>query len=275
MAHSFVQSYAVELEAFRRYAAVHGSETVLLLDTYDTLRSGLPNAITVAREMIERGQSLAGVRLDSGDLAYLARRVRAALDAAGLPDVKIVASNQLDELLIRSLLLQGAPIDIFGVGTALATGSPDAALDGVYKLAEVAGRPCMKVSNNLAKSTLPGRKQVTRFHDPERRFMADAIHVADEDDIGRMIHPFDPCHRRHLTDWTGEPLLAPVMRNGRPVHPPVSLDELSARGRERLDRLPEEHRRLENPHVYKVGLSERLCVLRDGLLEPTEKENAR
>lgn len=140
MAHAFVQSYDDELAAFRAFAKTHGNETVLLLDTYNTLQSGLPNAIQTARELHERGQTLRGVRLDSGDLAYLSKEVRSGLDKAGFEEVKIVASNQLDEYLIRSLIEQGAPVDLFGVGTALAVGQPDGALDGVYKLCRAGGK---------------------------------------------------------------------------------------------------------------------------------------
>ncbi|RME92396.1 MAG: nicotinate phosphoribosyltransferase [Verrucomicrobia bacterium] len=268
MAHAFVQSHGDELAAFRAYAEVHGSNTVLLLDTYDTLRSGLPNAITVARELAARGQRLAGVRIDSGDLAYQARAVRQALDAAGFPDVKIVASNQLDEFLIRSLLEQGAPIDVFGVGTALAAGLPEAALDGVYKLAECDGRPCLKRADGLAKQTLPGRKAVSRYRDADGRFAADAIHLADEPPPDRMIHPHDPMRRLKLEGWQAEPLLRPVVENGRPVAALPDVSAAAAHARERLAALPAEHHRFENPHVYKVGISPRLAALREELMRP-------
>jgi nicotinate phosphoribosyltransferase len=145
MAHSYVQSHESELAAFRSFAAARPNDCVLLVDTYDTLQSGVPNAITVAREMEKKGQRLKAIRLDSGDLAYLAKRSRAMLDAAGLQEVKIAASNQLDEYVIRSLMSQGAPIDVFGVGTSLVIGRPDAALDGVYKMAAVDGRPVIKL----------------------------------------------------------------------------------------------------------------------------------
>ncbi|MCX8089383.1 MAG: nicotinate phosphoribosyltransferase [Verrucomicrobiae bacterium] len=268
MAHSFVQSYGDELAAFRAFAAVHGSNTVLLLDTYDTLRSGLPNALTVARELAARGQRLAGVRIDSGDLAYQARAVRQALDAAGFADVKIVASNQLDEFLIRSLLEQGAPIDVFGVGTALAAGLPDAALDGVYKLAACAGRPCLKRADGLAKQTLPGRKTVSRYRDAEGRFCADAIHLADEPPPERMIHPHDPSRRLALSAWRPEALLRPVIQNGRLVAELSDVAGAAAYARARLAALPPEHHRFENPHIYKVGISPSLAALREELMRP-------
>ncbi len=141
MAHSFIQSYEDELQAFRDFAKVRSENCVLLIDTYNTLKSGLPNAITVAKEMESRGEQLLGIRLDSGDLAYLSKKTREILDDANLEYVKIAASNQLDEYVIKSLKEQGAPIDIFGVGTNLVTGKPDAALGGVYKLAEYNDSP--------------------------------------------------------------------------------------------------------------------------------------
>ncbi len=266
MAHSYIQSYPSELAAFRRYAAVHGSNTILLLDTYDTLASGLPNALQVAGELKARGESLAGVRLDSGDLAYLARRVRSELDAAGFNEVRIVASNQLDEHVIRSLVSQEAPIDLFGLGTSIAVGQPDGALDGIYKLAQVGETPCLKLSENPAKTSLPGRKQVTRYRDEDGRFVADAIHTADESEMRRMIHPFAPAKQLDLTHLTGETLLHPLMEKGRRVLPAVSISKSADHARRRLRHLPDEHRRFENPHVYKVGLSEKLHALREKLI---------
>ena len=273
MAHSYVQSYDQELTAFRKYAEVHGSGTVLLLDTYDTLRSGLPHAITVGKELAARGQTLAGVRLDSGDLAYLARKARKALDQAGLASVGIVASNQLDEYIIRSLVEQGAPIDVFGVGTALATGQPDAALDGVYKLAVCGGRPRMKRAEAVAKMTLPGRKFVARFRDGQGFFRADAVHLADEPTPREMMDPRDPLRRLDLSGWTEEALLRPILAEGQLVGEVPHVAAAAAYAREREGALPPEHRRFENPHIYKVGISPSLAELRDGLLMQFRKEN--
>lgn len=275
MAHSFIQSYDDELTAFRVFAKVHGSNTILLLDTYDTLHSGLPNAIVVGRELAAQGQRLAGVRLDSGDLAYLSREVRNALDAAGLHDVKIVVSNQLDEYVIRSLLEQGAPIDIFGVGTALAAGLPDGALDGVYKLAECSGKPRMKYTAGLTKQTLPGRKTVSRYCDADGWFRGDAIHFVDEPPPDRIIDPHDPTRRFSLAHLKPEPLLKLVMANGQLVAPLPDVHAAAAHARAQADRLPPEHRRFENPHIYKVGISPRLAAMRDELVRPwLEKEVA-
>ena len=174
-AHSWIQSFDSELEAFQAYAEVHGSKTILLVDTYDTLRSGIPHAIATAKTMEARGERLSGIRLDSGDLAYLSKKARKMLDHAGLSYVKIVASNQLNEDVIRSLLHeQDAPIDAFGVGTELVSAKPDAALDGVYKLSAVNGSPRMKISENVEKVTLPGVKSLIRFYDPRDSFIATA-----------------------------------------------------------------------------------------------------
>jgi len=265
MAHSFVQTYSDELTAFRQFAKVHGSKTVLLLDTYNTLYSGLPNAISVAKELEKEGKRLAGVRLDSGDLAYLAKAVRTALDRENLNYVKIVASNQLDEYVIRSLYNQGAPIDFFGVGTSLATGLPDAALDGVYKLAETAGRPTMKFSEKLSKSTLPGCKTVWRLYDDDGMFTGDIIDLEGADFPKTMIHPFEPDRFRNVSRFRFEPLLKPVLKEGKLLNPLPDVLDAAAYKKERMEKLPVEHRRFENPHIYKVGISPALKNLRDEL----------
>jgi nicotinate phosphoribosyltransferase len=272
MAHSYIESHDDELTAFRSFAASHPEGCVFLVDTYDTLGSGLPNAIRAAREMEARGERLYAIRLDSGDLAYLAKQARRMLDEAGLGYVRIVASNLLDEFVIRSLLDQGAPIDLFGVGTRLATGAPDGALDGVYKLAEAGGEPRLKLSENLAKTTLPGRKKVIRCSDGEGFFQADAIVLEEETEAPRMVHPFEPAKSLRLSDLRQEAILVKVVEDGRRLRTPVAVEEIAAHARERLARLPEEHKRFENPHVYKVGLSERLAALRDGLVRRHRKE---
>jgi nicotinate phosphoribosyltransferase len=193
MAHSFIQSYDNELSAFRDFAAMRPEQCVLLVDTYDTLRSGIPNAIIIAREMEQQSTRLQGIRLDSGDLAYLSKQARKMLDDVGLQYVKITASNQLDERVIKSLVDQQAPIDIFGVGTSLVTGPPDAALDGVYKLAYSSGKPRIKLSENLKKITLPDRKQVYRvLHESGNFFGADVITLENEPGPDIMFHPSIP-----------------------------------------------------------------------------------
>ena len=258
MAHSFIQSYDDELSAFRDFANQRPSNCVLLVDTYDTLKSGVPNAITVAKEMASRSQKLSGVRLDSGDLAYLSKRTRAMLDAEGLYEVKITASNQLDEHVIKSLLDQGAPIDVFGVGTSLVTAPPDAALDGVYKLAFANGKPRIKLSENLRKITLPGKKQVYRIMNGSGFFGADVITTSDETNPSIMHHPFEPEKSLDLKGLRQEPLLHKVMENGKTLIEKESLTDIAKFSSGRLQMLPDEHKRFNNPHIYKVGISDQL-----------------
>lgn len=266
MAHSFIQSYEDELKAFRDFAEIRPHNCVLLVDTYNTLKSGIPNAIIVAKEMEERGQRLLGVRLDSGDLAYLAKKTRKLLDRAGLDYVKIVASNQLDEYVIKSLKEQGAPIDIYGVGTNLVTGHPDAALGGVYKLSEYNGEPRMKLSENIEKISLPHQKQVYRMIDKNGNFYgADAIALIDEGKPEIMEHPFDNRKKLHLQDFQQEPLLEKVIDKGKRVSPVYSVSEIVIYSKERLNKLPQEYKRFQNPHIYKIGLSSKLKQIRDTL----------
>ncbi len=270
MAHSFVQSYDDELTAFRRFAEVWPDQCVLLVDTYDTLRSGLPHAIQVGHELKKHGHRLLGIRLDSGDLAYLARRARQMLDEAGLHEVKIAASNQLSETVIKSLNEQRAPIDIFGVGTELVTGSPDAALDGVYKLVFSGGRPRIKISESLSKVTLPDRKQVYRLVKTNGRYYgADIVALRDEnpDQVESMHHPFDLTKSLQIDGVLREPLLHKVMEGGRRLAPPRTLHQIRSFAQERLSLLPEEYLRFINPHIYKVGLSDQLMAHRQSLVE--------
>jgi nicotinate phosphoribosyltransferase len=272
MAHSFVQRYENELSAFRDFGEKRPASCVLLVDTYDTLRSGVPNAIIVGREMEQRGQKLQGIRLDSGDLAYLSKQARKMLDDAGLHYVTITASNQLDEYVIKSLQEQQAPIDVFGVGTSLVTCPPDAALDGVYKLAYADGKPRIKLSENLKKITLPHKKQVFRMLNGDNRFFgADLISLHDEKNIETMHHPVDPDKSLSLKGMKSEALLHPVMEKGKIVQPLPSLKEISAYCTARLARLPQEYKRFENPHIYKVGLSQRLRDLRNELKNQYKK----
>ncbi len=266
MAHSFIQLHEDELTAFRKFVQAHPDRATLLVDTYNTLASGVPNAITVGHEMAARGQRLRAIRLDSGDLAFLSRKARAMLDDAGLHAVKIAASNQLDEHIVRSLLQQGAPIDIFGVGTSLVTGRPDGALDGVYKLAAAGDAPRIKISENVTKVTLPGVKQWWRMFDADGRFHgADVVGMVNEAQPARMIDPFDAQKTLSLAGLRGEAQLQLLMNHGEPVQPPAGVDDAARYCRERLALLPDEYKRLEYPHQYKVGISDALHDLRDGL----------
>jgi nicotinate phosphoribosyltransferase len=266
MAHSYIQSYDDELTAFRDFAASRPDDCVLLVDTYDTLASGVPNAIRVGLEMQQQGRKLKGIRLDSGDLAYLSKKARRMLDDAGLHDVKIAASNQLDEYLIRSLLGQKAPIDVFGVGTSLVTGQPDAALGGVYKLAYTDAAPRIKLSESIKKITLPHRKQVFRVHNDTGLLGADVVALADETEISRMHHPFDPLKSLAVGGYAKEPLLQKVMEKGRRLNAPLSVQEIAGYCKKRLHELPDEYKRFEYPHIYKIGISDRLKAERDRLI---------
>ena len=273
-AHSWIQSFADELSAFRAYARRFPDRCILLVDTYDTLESGLPNAIKVARELRDDGHELIGIRLDSGDLAYLAKKSREMLDDAGFPDVKIAASNQLDEHVIKSLLQeQDAPIDVFGVGTQLVTAYDDAALDGVYKLCEVDGTPRIKISENFEKVNFPSAKKVLRLIDDQGMFYGDAVALDDEDRVDHIHHPYDPYKDVAVGDFEQQPLLEPVMRDGDIVADLHDIDEARSYAATRLDALPAEHQRFNNPHIYKVGLSRRLHELRHETLAAAKKSH--
>ncbi len=261
-AHSWIQSFDDEVAAFRKFAEIFPDRCVLLVDTYDTLRSGIPNAIIVAKELERSGHRLAGIRLDSGDLAYLSKHARQMMDEAGLGYVKIVASNQLDEYVIRSLLEQGAPIDAFGVGTRLVTGNDSAALDGVYKMSLFEGRPRLKFSENQSKVTLPGAKKIVRFLDKDGNFAADGISLDDEDSFSAIHHPLFPDKASSVKGKKPESLMTIVMdggtRRGR-----SSVGESREYAQKRLECLHVEHKRFENPHTYKVGISDRLLELKN------------
>jgi nicotinate phosphoribosyltransferase len=267
MAHSWIQSYGDEAEAFRAYANYFPDNTILLVDTYDTLSSGVPNAIKVAKEMEEDGHKLKGIRLDSGDLAYYSRKARNQLDRAGLEYVKIAASNQLDEYLINSLLGQGAPIDLFGVGTRLVTGQESPALDGVYKLVSFNGEPTLKISENVEKVTLPGCKHILRYLSIEGQFLGDGVLLDEEDSVEVIYHPFYPNKHTNVADMQSEPLLHTVMEEGRRTGTTPSAQESARYAEERFQQLKGEHKRFQHPHTYKVGITKKLMDLRDRLKE--------
>lgn len=267
MAHSWVQSYEKELDAFRNFARSFPDRCVLLVDTYDTLKSGIPNAIRIGKEMQEKGQQLFGVRLDSGDLAYLSKQARKMLNEAGMEKVKILASNQLDEYVIKSLNEQGAPVDAFGVGTRLIIGRDDAALDGVYKLSQWGGKPTLKISENIEKIILPANKKLYRYFDEKGMMYADGIALEDEGEIDRIFHPHDPRKSSKIQSLRRENLHRQVMSGGQISTAKKSPEEVNAYVRTRLSSLPEEHLRFDNPHIYKVGISQSLLKLRDQLIE--------
>ena len=265
-AHSWIQTFGDELNAFRKYAEVFPDKTILLVDTYDTLSSGVPNAIKVAKELEATGHKLVGVRLDSGDLAYISKKARKMFDDAELDYVKIYASNELDEYLIRSLFEQKAPIDGFGVGTNLITGRGDAALDGVYKLSMSNGKPRLKTTDNIAKANLPGVKKVIRYFDNEGMFYADGISLVNDGPLKVIYHPFHTLKHCSVADYKSEMILQPVMTNGKNLIPNVTVKESADYAKLRLSMLPEEHKRFENPHIYKVGISKNLAEMRNNLI---------
>lgn len=271
-AHSWIMSFASELEAFRAYAGRYPDTALLLVDTYDTLQSGVPNAIQVARELAAEGHRLAGIRLDSGDLAELSIAARAMLDEAGFPDVRIVASNDLDEFLIESLRNQGARIDTWGVGTQLVTSKHEPALGGVYKLVSIeesgAWRDCIKISSNPSKVTNPGTKQVYRAVQ-QGQFVGDLLALASEpaprsgDLLWDSLYQSPP---RPLEAERFEPLLEKVMDDGRRLAPAPSLSQIQQRTHQQLACLPPGCLRLQNPALYAYGLTQQLHDLRSRLL---------
>lgn len=272
IAHSWIQSFDDELESFREFARAFPKKCILLVDTYDTLKKGVPNAIIVAKEMEKRGEKMLGIRLDSGDLAYLSKRARKMLDNAGLDYVKIIASNQLDEYVIRSLKEQKAPIDVFGVGTNMVTGRPDAALDGVYKLVESNGKPRLKISEDIEKMILPGKKKIIRLLDDENKFYADAVAMENEDDFERIYHPFRPEKSTEIANFKQEALLHQVVKKGKVSMTPQPLKMIAEYAAKRFGQLPDEHKRFEFPHIYKVGITEKLMNLRSQLVNDIKKK---
>ena len=266
-AHSWIQSFSSEKDAFQSFIDQFPDRSILLVDTYDTLRSGVPHAIEMADILKQRGQRLQGIRLDSGDLAYLSRKARKMLDDAGHPKVKIYASNQLSEYLIRSLNQQGAKIDGYGVGTQLATGQADAALDGVYKLASVDGRPSLKISENIEKVTLPGRKEVHRFYHPNGDFRMDGVVLHNENEVSTLYHPIHPSMSTSVKDCTQKPLRHFQIKAGKRVSTVQTLRDIKAYAAQQLQHLPIEYQRFENPHIYKVGISDQLFTLKQELLD--------
>lgn len=274
MAHAWVQMFDSEYEAFKTYCELYPKDATLLVDTYDTLKSGVPNAIRVFRE---QGVRDGAIRLDSGDISYLSKAARKMLDEAGFPGCKIVASNSLDEYLIRDLILQGAEIDIFGVGERLITSRSAPVFGGVYKLAAVEdeqGRviPKIKVSENVGKITTPHFKSVYRFYDSRTgKALADELCLRGEKIPADRPHTiFDPnatWKRKTLTDFTVRELLVPIFQHGICVYDIPRIEAVQAYCREQLALLWEEIKRFENPHAYYVDLSEGLWETKQKLLK--------
>ncbi|HOY96216.1 MAG TPA: nicotinate phosphoribosyltransferase [Catalimonadaceae bacterium] len=267
-AHSWVMTFASEVEAFEAYAESMPGNAVFLVDTYNTLK-GVENAILVGRKLREKGYELAGIRLDSGDLAYLSIEARRILDEAGFEETSIAASNDLDEYLIKSLKEQGAQINIWGVGTNLVSASDQPALGGVYKLTALRDEKGeweykIKLSEQAGKINVPGILQVRRFRD-SKGFLGDMVY---DEQLGyelpsTMIDPADFTKRKLIqADWQSEELLVPIFRKGQCVYAKPSLDATRRRAKEELAMLHPTIKRFENPHNYPVGLEEKLFQLR-------------
>jgi nicotinate phosphoribosyltransferase len=272
-AHSWVMCFESELRAFEVWAEALPNSALFLVDTYKTL-DGVRHAIEVGQRLRERGHDLVGIRLDSGDLAYLSLRARQMLDAAGFQKAVILASNELDEYVIKSLLEQGAPIGMWGVGTRLVTAYDDAALNGVYKLSafeDVRGRwqPRIKLSEQAAKVSIPGILQVRRFMTEHGELIADAIydHTLGVPSPCTIVDPRDITRQKSIPKGTAyEDLLVPVLRGGERVYDPPPLAEVQKRVKSQLAALHPGVRRFVNPHQYPAGLESQLSELRQRLI---------
>lgn len=270
--HSFVLSFDSELAAFREYARMYPNSCLLLVDSYDTLKSGLPNAIKVFDELRAGGHKPVGIRLDSGDLAYLSKVARKMLDDAGYKDALIFASGDIDENVILHLKTQGAKIDCYGVGTKLITSADQPALGGVYKLSaiEQGGKiyPKMKFSNSEEKMTNPGVKELYRLYSPDGFAIADLIALKGETFSKPLTitHPIERWKSMTLEDFTMKSLLVPIFENGRQVYTVPSINDIAANARAEMDKLWDEYKRIINPHIYKVDYSDGLYNLKQSLI---------
>ncbi len=276
MAHSWVQLFDSELEAFCAYAKVYPDNCTLLVDTYNVLKSGIPNAIEAfKREVLPRGFRPKGIRIDSGDITYLSKKARKMLDEAGFEDVSIVASNSLDEYIIRDMLLQGARVDSFGVGERLITASSTPVFGGVYKLVAVEKdgvmQPKIKLSENVAKVTTPSPKNLWRLYDNETgKAIADLITLEDEIiDDSKPYELFDPdvtWKRKTVENYTARKLLKPLFIEGKRVYEYPDLKYIRAYCADQVDKLWDEVKRFENPHTYYVDMSQKLWDTKNELI---------
>ncbi|WP_282926757.1 nicotinate phosphoribosyltransferase [Helcococcus kunzii] len=283
MAHSWVQSFDSEYEAFKVYAETYPDNTVLLIDTYDTLRHGLPNAIKCFDEVLKPlGKRPKGVRLDSGDLAYLSKKARIMLDEAGYKDCPIVASSSLDEFKIKDIIDQGGKINSFGVGEKLITAESNPVFGGVYKLVAIERDgeviPRIKISENIEKITTPGIKQVYRIYDQEtNKAKADLITLShetiNEEEPLTIFHPLYTWKRKTINNFYTKPLLVPIYEKGKLVYDRPSLNEIKEYCKEEIESLWEEYKRLDQPQLYKVDLSQELWDLKHNLLNQAKNNN--
>ena len=278
MAHSWIQFFDTEYEAFKAYAEVYPDNCTLLIDTYDILKSGVVNAIKVAKDvLITMGKRLKGVRIDSGDLAYFSKKLRKILDAEGMSDCKIVVSNSIDEYLIKSLQKQGAKIDSYGVGERMITSKSDPVFGGVYKLAAVQNDkgefvPKIKISENVEKITNPGRKKLWRIYSRETGYgLADLLTLYDEEvDVSKpypYVDPVKPWKKMKFEDVDVKELQVPIFKNGKLVYDKPSLKEIKDYVSYQLDKqVWEEEQRYENPHTHYVDLSKKLYEVKESML---------
>lgn len=278
MAHSWVQMFDNEYEAFRTYCELYPTNATLLVDTYNTLKSGIPNAIRAFNEVLKpKGITKCGIRLDSGDMTYLTKKARKMLDEAGWTECAISVSNSLDEYLIQDLLRQGAQIDMFGVGERLITARSEPVFGGVYKLVAVEHRdgtiePKIKISENTGKITNPHFKKLYRFYGNDTgKAIADYLCVWDETvDDSKNIRIFDPeatWKEKEVYNFTARELQVPIFRNGKLVYQLPTLDEIRNYCRQQVDTLWDEVKRFDNPHTYYVDLSQRLWDIKYDLLK--------
>lgn len=277
MAHSWIQMFPTELEAFRAYARTYPDNCTFLVDTYNVLKSGVPNAIKVfIEEIVPRGFRPKGIRIDSGDITYLSKEARKMLDGAGFHDCRIVASNSLDEFIIRDILIQGAQVDLFGVGERLITSKSEPVFGGVYKLVAVEENgemiPKIKLSENVGKITNPGFKQTWRLFDKESgKAIADVLTANDETiDESKPYELFDPEHtwkRKIVTNFIAKGLLVKIFDNGTCIYESPKLSEIKSYCKEQIDSLWDEVKRFENPHKYYVDLSKQLWEMKERLLQ--------
>lgn len=271
MAHSWVMAFDNEEEAFAKFTAVYQDKVILLIDTYNSLGSGIEQAIKIGKRFQKEGRTI-GVRLDSGDMQYLSKQVRKKLDDAGLPEVKITISNELDEKIIHQLVSSQAPIDMWGVGSKLITGYPDSSLSGVYKLAAKKSgatyQAVMKVSDNPLKSTNPGIKQLYRFYNANNEPVADLVTLQDEVVDGSkpivFNHPvLDYRKFTYYPQGAAVPLLQRVVAHGKRTIPPQTLTEIRSFMLNTLSCFDDTYLRIINPHVYKVSISSQLRSIKE------------
>lgn len=282
MAHAWVQMFDSEYEAFKAYCETYPTNATLLVDTYNTLKSGVPNAIRVFNEVLKpKGITKCGIRLDSGDIAYLSRKARKMLDDAGWETCQITVSNSLDEYLIQDLFLQDAQVDMFGVGERMITAKSEPVFGGVYKLTAVEDKdgvvvPKIKVSENVEKITVPHVKKVWRFYGNDTgKAIADYMTVYDEsvDDSGDL-EIFDPAatwKKKNVYNFHARELLVPIFKDGKLVYNRPSLPEIKAYCAQQVDTLWDEVKRFDNPHSYYVDLSQKLWDIQQELLRKSQE----